>query len=314
MELATDYIDSRIDQDTVVPSSVFRRYYNLKQIVFGEIEAPAQVMERSASYVAAQNFDHITLNLQVAGRAQITAANRCGEVGQEAFTITDMGQPIKLEITRARGLRVTLPRRLLNGWRGDLSDWHGRSVPSTDSPLTRLLANHLKSMAACLPTATPLQKELLASATASLCNAAFLGETDSAYDHAAVSVISMRQFIDQNLASVTAEMLMAKFGLSRTPLYKIFEKDGGVYAYIRNRRLAYAMQQLVRSGQRRPTIKQLTFACGFENEQVFSRAFRRKYGCNPSEVNATTLPAANWDRSSRYIAWLKDLGLHNSSN
>ena len=88
----------------------------------------------------------------------------------------------------------------------------------------------------------------------------------------------------------------------------LFEADGGVYAYIRERRLARAMHALTRSSsQRRPSIRRLAFECGFENEQVFSRAFRRKYGLNPSEVDADRRPDVVTEHTSLLLSWMKDL-------
>lgn len=96
--------------------------------------------------------------------------------------------------------------------------------------------------------------------------------------------------------------------MSRSPLYKLFEAEGGVYAYIRNQRLALAMQVLSSTqGSRRPTIAQLAFSAGFQNERVFSRAFRRKYGVNPSAVDGTAGAAANEEHTSRLLSWMKDL-------
>lgn len=136
----------------------------------------------------------------------------------------------------------------------------------------------------------------------------FLSEADSAYNKAAVTGIAIRQFIDENLATIDAEMLMARFALSRTPLYKLFEADGGVYAYIRDRRLSRAMQVLSRSSAgRRPMIARLAYECGFENERVFSRAFRRKYGLNPSEIDAGSLPLTDREHTSLLLSWMKDL-------
>ncbi len=41
------------------------------------------------------------------------------------------------------------------------------------------------------------------------------------------------------MADLGVETICARFGrLSRTPVYTLFEADGGVMAYIRNRRLA----------------------------------------------------------------------------
>ncbi|OAS23657.1 hypothetical protein A5481_16330 [Methylobacterium platani] len=144
-------------------------------------------------------------------------------------------------------------------------------------------------------------------ATIALSNAMFLGEHDSAYDKNVVTGIAIRQFIEENLPRVDADIVMARFAISRTPLYKIFESDGGIYSYIRNRRLARAMQILAQPGDRKQQIAAVGYSLGFENDRVFSRAFRRKYGLNPSEVDHETQSRVHIARESLLLSWMKDL-------
>lgn len=304
----SSFFVTTIDPDAVVPTSAFHRYHHMNQLVFGEIDASPQTIERTPTMVAAQNLDHVVLRLYTSGHTNISIAGTAAEITQPSFVTFDLSQPILSETKGMTGLNLAIPRRLLEGRVGDVSAWHGQIVPTASSPITKLLADHFRNVSACLTSATPAQMSHIVPATIALCNALFLSEADSAYNKAAVTSIAMRQFIDEHLAIIDAEMLMARFAISRTPLYKLFEADGGVYAYIRERRLARAMQMLSRSSVgRRPMIARLAFECGFENERVFSRAFRRKYGLNPSEVDAGRLPEIEREHSSLLLSWMKDL-------
>lgn len=304
----SSFFVTTIDPDAVVPTTAFHRYHHMNQLVFGEIDASAQTIERTPAMVAAQNLDHVVLRLYISGQTNISIAGHATEITQPAFVTFDLSQPILSETKGMTGLNLAIPRRLLEGRVGDVSAWHGQIVPTASSPITKLLADHFQNVSACLRSATPAQMSHIVPATTALCNALFLSEADSAYNKAAVTGIAMRQFIDEHLATIDAEMLMAHFAISRTPLYKLFEADGGVYAYIRERRLARAMQALTRSGaSRRPMIARLAFECGFENERVFSRAFRRKYGLNPSEVDGGCLPEMEREHTSLLLSWMKDL-------
>ncbi|MEH3063109.1 MAG: AraC family transcriptional regulator [Methylobacterium radiotolerans] len=304
----SSFFATTIDPDAVVPPSAFHRYHHMNQLVFGEIEASPQTIERTPAMVAAQSLDHVVLRLYTSGQTNISIAGHAAEITQPAFVPFDLSQPILSETKGMTGLNLAIPRRLLEGRVSDVSAWHGQIVPTTSSPIAKLLADHLRNVSACLRSATPAQMSHIVPATTALCNALFLSEADSAYNKAAVTSIAMRQFIDKHLATIDAEMLMAQFAISRTPLYKLFEADGGVYAYIRERRLARAMQVLTRSGAgRRPMIARLAFECGFENERVFSRAFRRKYGMNPSEVDVGRLPEIEREHTSLLLSWMKDL-------
>ena len=308
IESLSSFFITTIEADAIVPPTAFHRYHHMNQLVFGEIDASAQTIERTPAMVAAQNLDHVVLRLYTSGRTNISVSGSPSEITQPSFVTFDLSQPILSETKGMTGLNLAIPRRLLEGRVGDVSAWHGQIVPSVSSPITKLLADHFANLVQSVRVATPAQASHVVSATIALCNAMFLSETDSAYNQAAVTGIAIRQFIEENLATIDAEMLMARFALSRTPLYKLFDADGVVYTYIRERRLARAMQILTRSSsERRPPIRRLAFDCGFENEQVFSRAFRRKYGLNPSEVDAERRPDVATEHTSLLLSWMKDL-------
>jgi AraC-like DNA-binding protein len=143
-----------------------------------------------------------------------------------------------------------------------------------------------------------------------LCNAAFTPTSNSAHNHEAVAAIAMRQFIEEHLENpdLGIETIAARFGTSRTPIYALFEGEGGVMTYIRNRRLARAMRILsgVEGGgpQRVSTI---AYACGYESPKMFSRAFHRRYGVNPRDVDAGFRGLAHREEGTKLLSWIKDL-------
>ncbi|MCJ2128189.1 AraC family transcriptional regulator [Methylobacterium sp. E-045] len=303
----SSFFVTHINPDAVVPASAFHRYHHMNHLVFGEIEASPQTIERTPALVAAQNIDHVVLRLYTSGRTNISTGGDTSEITQESFVLFDLSQPILSETKGMTGLNLAVPRRLIEGG-GDLSSWHGQILPSARSPITKLLADLFRNVSASLRTATTAQMNHIVPATTALCNALFLSETDSAYNRPAVTGIAIRQFIDENLTKVDVGMLRVRFGMSRSPLYKLFEAEGGVYAYIRDRRLSHAMQMFLRApGSRRPTIAQLAFSAGFENERVFSRAFKRKYGVNPKDIDGTAAAALSQQQTSQLLSWVKNL-------
>lgn len=307
IESLSSFFVTHIDEDAVVPRSAFHRYHHMNQLVFGEIEASPQMIERTPALVAAQNLDHVVLRLYTSGQTNIGVGGRTTEIVEESFVVFDLSQPIVSETKGMTGLNLAVPRRYFEDRIGDVSAWHGQVVPTASSPVTRLMADHFRNVSLCLREASPAQMSHIIPATIALGNAMFLSERDSAYNRQAVTGIAIRQFIEEQLTRVDAEMVMARFGISRTPLYKLFEGDGGLYAYIRNRRLARAMQILAQPGERKPQIATIGYALGFENDRVFSRAFRRKYGLNPSEVDRESQSRFHLERESLLLSWMKDL-------
>jgi AraC family transcriptional regulator len=80
---------------------------------------------------------------------------------------------------------------------------------------------------------------------------------------------------------LTAETLASIAGFSPYHYYRIFHAYVGkpVIEYIRCRRLAYAVGELVR-GKR---IIDIAMEYGFETHNGFGKAFRKTYGCSPEQ-------------------------------
>jgi AraC-like DNA-binding protein len=84
--------------------------------------------------------------------------------------------------------------------------------------------------------------------------------------------------------------VLAASPLSRPTLYRLFEAEaeaeGGLAAYIRNRRLREAADELHRYP--RKAIVEIAYGTGFNSASDFNRAFRRAYDMSPSDFRALT--------------------------
>jgi AraC-like DNA-binding protein len=78
------------------------------------------------------------------------------------------------------------------------------------------------------------------------------------------------------------ETICRDLGLSRRTLYRIFEPLGGVGRYIQDLRLQRIHDQL-QFGDTEP-IADIAARYGFENKEVFWRAFKRRFGVTPGDV------------------------------
>ncbi|MHC2089024.1 helix-turn-helix transcriptional regulator [Methylobacterium sp. CM6244] len=107
--------------------------------------------------------------------------------------------------------------------------------------------------------------------------------------------------------SLGIDTLITQFGLSRATLYRLFEHEGGVASYIRERRLLRAMKLLGAAGGR-PRISSVAYATGFSDEKTFSRAFRRRFGFLPSEALEERLVAhRSQDSIPVLLGWMRSL-------
>ena len=96
-------------------------------------------------------------------------------------------------------------------------------------------------------------------------------------------------FIRTRLADVrlTPQMIADGCAISLRYLHQIFEAEGvTVCAYIRNQRLL-ASDAMLKDLACRKSLSEIAYQWGFGDQAQFSRHYRAKYGCTPSEARAT---------------------------
>ncbi|VVE90466.1 helix-turn-helix domain-containing protein [Pandoraea bronchicola] len=246
---------------------------------------------RNAIDVRRSHVDHLLIVLFTSGRVQGEYGKRTLNATPGAIGVLDLGQTFKSRTTSLSTITLTVPRdRLPTSLRN--RKLHG-AVLDPGLGVTRLLASHMTELLKSAPTLT--NEEMTASVNASLM---LLGGAqskllDSAGD--AQQVVRegvkrlVREHIDHSLTSeaLSPEQISAAMGLSRSSLYRLFQADGGVQAYIQARKLDRCFDELLLSTGNRITIIEIAYRYGFSSESVFSRAFRRRFGVSPREVRAS---------------------------
>ena len=72
-------------------------------------------------------------------------------------------------------------------------------------------------------------------------------------------------------------------------------RQGGVAGYVQERRLVRAFAMLSNPSNT-STISTTAYRCGFSSDAYFSRAFKQRFGCSPSELRADALSGARAHR------------------
>jgi AraC-like DNA-binding protein len=111
--------------------------------------------------------------------------------------------------------------------------------------------------------------------------------TGDARAAAQVAVMSqVRRFIEANLnqPDLSPSSVVDTLQLKRATIYRWFEHEGGLGAYIRNRRLREAADELVRFPHLQ--VIDIAYGLGFNSASDFTRAFRRAYGMSPQDARA----------------------------
>ncbi|QIJ73310.1 helix-turn-helix domain-containing protein [Methylobacterium sp. NI91] len=311
IESAAPLYRTDIDRDVPVRDDVFIRNFNLGTCILGKSIAPEMYMERSLEQISRQSLDHISFRLFLSGTSDLHVDGRSSVLRAGDLQMLDLSQWMRSTSHGSKPvIHLIVPRRLFEKRLGDMSAFHGSTIRPDASPLTRLMTDHMRSLAACIDAADEGQRTALTAATVSMVNAVLTKPGDGPYERDTVLGVAMRRFIEDDLRSfdLGIEKLCARFAISRTRLYTLFEADGGVASYIRDRRLARAMRILagLEAGDRR-RVSTVGYACGFETEKLFSRAFKRKYGVNPSEVDAGYRPQARLEYGATLMSWINAL-------
>jgi AraC-like DNA-binding protein len=95
----------------------------------------------------------------------------------------------------------------------------------------------------------------------------------------------VRQVVRRHLRTPTLRprTLCRLVGMSRSNLYRLLEAKGGIAQYIQQQRLLEAHALLGSPDNRQPITALADDFC-FADVSSFSRAFRREFGCSPSDV------------------------------
>lgn len=92
----------------------------------------------------------------------------------------------------------------------------------------------------------------------------------------------VERFVEAGLSSrtMTPDTIASDLDIPRATLCRAFTDVGGLATYIQHRRLAIARSLLLNPEECRP-ISEIASSLGFDSNAVFSKAFRKLYGCTP---------------------------------
>lgn len=98
--------------------------------------------------------------------------------------------------------------------------------------------------------------------------------------------LSIKKYINDNIGnlSLTADTICSQFFMSRSTLYRLFKKDGGVTTVIRECRLTACFKALHHPINSDNSIAEIALKCGLSNSNHLSSQFRDKYGLTPRQI------------------------------
>lgn len=242
---------------------------------------------RGAHHVRRDGFDHVVLQLVVAGRwiGGVPGDERVVRPGE--VILMDMARPHRNSAGAARLVTISLPRDQIEDVVPLKPAMHAAVLPASAS---QLLGDFMLLLRRRAGGASPEMAVSAGKAVAELAAGAFAnlgGQQSAAYGETHFTQLRRERaelFIETRLANadLDADLVAHGLGVSRTVLYQLFRPSGGVARYILTQRLKRLGDALRQRSETR-SVSQLAFIYGFASESHCSRAFRAAYGMPPGQ-------------------------------
>ncbi|HEX7913857.1 MAG TPA: AraC family transcriptional regulator [Paraburkholderia sp.] len=266
--------------------------YAVGGMVLTDCSTDSMLLERSVARVSTDSRRDYVFQLFVEGEVgHVTGMHkkRSAPGSVQGIVAFDLNQPFRVERPECRLLSLFVPAAVVDEALRDGTSLHGRIVPQ-GSPLTGLILDHMTALVRDMPRLDPASAIDALQAGAQLLVAAFRKEarltgTGRAALQAAV-MGRVRRYIEANLhqGDLTPGGVVDALQLKRATIYRWFEHEGGLGAYIRHRRLREAADELVRFPHLQVT--EIAYGLGFQSPSDFTRAFRRAFDMSPQDMRA----------------------------
>ncbi|WP_082601945.1 helix-turn-helix domain-containing protein [Phenylobacterium sp. Root700] len=256
-------------------------------LIIGPTSFNAQRNTRERRLIVAGGLDQCMVQLFLQGQVQGDCDGAAYRAGPGDICIRDLARPFDSTVSLGATITLVLPReRIARRLGGHIP--HGYVLLARD-PLTRLLADFLTSLSELAPELDDADALALEDAAVDLVATVVMRKNPALVETPTVGRVlrpRILAFIDQHLfePALGPKLLLERFQVSRAHLYRMFEADGGVVSVIRGRRLDAALRELSQHNPAGRSITALSHDLGFSSSSQFSRAFRARFDCTPTDV------------------------------
>jgi AraC-like DNA-binding protein len=271
---------SRLEQRVPGPFHVRGDMWTLGGLQAAVVEVDPFVATRDQTLINLVDADYLQLVQVLDGVMIFTADGKATEVSAPGAYIRDYGQPSIVTSTRTRLLILYIAREFLEEVTGPI-DAHGRLAPVAELDLLRDMAIGLIRF---FPAATAGSASLYAAILRDLAATALLRAGASRRTEPGSLLAEAKTYVAaQPPGTLTVAAATAALGISRSALYRLFERDGGLLAYDRMRRLR-AAHRAMSNPLNTSTLVELAARYGFRDQAALLRSFRKTFGYSPSDL------------------------------
>ncbi|MRH77588.1 helix-turn-helix domain-containing protein [Spiribacter sp. C176] len=290
----------------------------LGPLMLARAATTAHDWQRNESVMARDGMDHFMIQLFERGQMTWQTAQGRFDLPRGGLVVFDLTRSAVSQTSDFSNLSLIIPRDLLEPHLKQPEKQHMRML-APGQPMVQMLHEHMCMLKRFADVLSFQQVGELVPVTVGMVSAclnnAVNQESSTEPDAIArVRLAAVRRFIEAHLANpqLGADWIAGQVGMSRSKLYQLFERLGGVGSYIRERRLRLAMLALTNPNEAHRTLLDIALVSGYASDAAFSRAFRRRYGVSPSTARREGLGVVGaqigQDRvDRRYERWLHHL-------
>jgi AraC-like DNA-binding protein len=246
-----------------------------------------QAYDRTRKMVSADGIDHLGVSVRFEGAARGEMDGESVAAPAGSILLTDLARAQKHESEPFSGVSMTLPRAFAESFLPSVRDLHGFVVPPDSAALLRghLVRLHHSAATTSATAGARLARTVIDLLAVAVAEVAPAQVTTEARETAAK--IRAKAMIESRLtsATLTVESLCRVLSMSRSSLYRLFEAEGGVLAYVRDRRIERVAAAL-RDPDNSERIAALADRFGFSDATYLTRVFRQVYGTTPGAFRA----------------------------
>lgn len=282
--------------------------YFLGPLVLGSVCCPYERIERGTTRIATSGLDHLLLHVFASGGGVAEQATHDANVAVGDILLWDMEQPFKAIARPSDMLMVMVPRALLEPHVA-VARLHGQVIRQGE-PLNRIITGHLRGTLEEVDQLSAAQGEQVGKGLGSLlahCLAASTLSAGAALEAGPdARLLLICRFIQENLhdEALDAGMLAARFAMSRSTLYRLFQGVGGVAQYIRDQRLKRVCAEITAGRHRRESISTIVQRYGLD-EAMVRRHVRDTYGMSPRALRARPPEANGASAAAMLEGWFR---------
>jgi AraC-like DNA-binding protein len=292
-----DVLPTRSEVEEPFSASIDR--YRVGELVFTDARTETMRLERSLARISRDSMRDFAFHVFLEGDvADVTVRSSSRAGGSTAATIlaVDLGQPVRMRRNACRVLTIFVPVALAAEVFPDPEAIHGRMMRN-ETPLTNLIFEHVGALGRDVSSLDAGELQSAIRTGADLLVAAFGKQAGLSGNARAAARAAMfgrvRRYIQANLrdADLSPESVVHALQLPRPSVYRLFQHEGGLGAYIRHLRLRQAAHELAHC--RYLTVTEIAYGLGFASSSDFTRAFRRAYGLAPRDFREASAEPAS---------------------